>query len=543
MKRRRKSIWRWLIVGVLALTLVAGGFYVYKSQTTLAQSTEETPVQTATVRRGDLVVSATGAGAVIPEAEVSIGFASGGLLTEVPVEVGDDVEAGEVLARVDDTSARSQIASAELNLKQAQLQLDQLLEEPTAAELAAAQANLASAKATLESRQNPATSAEIAAAQQNALSAQQKLSDLLAGPTAEELATAQADLQLAEISLQQAQAAYDPVSWRSDIGSLPQGIALQEATLAYEKAKASYATATSGASQAEISSARAAVSSAQATLNSLKEGATAQELAAAQASVDQAQAQLDALLAGSDAVDVQLAQIAVETAENALATAREALDETVLTAPFAGTILAVDASVGERVGGTAFITLADLAQPLVEIYLDETDLDKVGVDYEAEVTFDALPDQSFTGHVIRVDPQLTTSNGATVVRALVQLDADSFAKPQGLPIGLNAAVEVISGRAEQALLVPVEALREISDGQYAVFVMVNGEPELRMVEVGLMDYTYAEITSGLAAGDVVTTGIVTTNDNAARSSTSSTTQSASGPPADMMIMGAPPSGQ
>jgi multidrug efflux pump subunit AcrA (membrane-fusion protein) len=541
MMKRKRNAWRWLLLVGLVAGLIAGGLYLYRSQTTLAQEQEETPVQTATVRRGELVISATGAGAAIPRAEATIGFASGGLLTEILVSVGDKVEAGTVLARVDDASARSQVTSAELKLKQAQLQLAQLMEDPTTAELAAAQATLASAQATLEERQNPATSAELAAAQQNLLSAQQKLNDLLDGPSAEDLASAQVDLQLAEIMLQQAQAAYDPVSWRSDIGSLPQGIALQEATLAYEKAKAAYTTATKGATDAEIAAARASVSSAQATLNSLKSGSTAQELSAAQASVEQAQAQLDTLLAGADTYELQLAQIVVEEAESSLATAQQTLAETVLTAPFAGMITAVDASVGERVAGAAFVTLTDLDRPLVEIYLDETDLDKVGQDYEAEVTFDALPDQTFTGHVTRVDPELTTSNGATVVRAVVELDANSFAKPQGLPTGLNASIEVVSGRAEQALLVPVEALREISDGQYAVFVMVDGQPELRMVEVGLMDYTYAEILSGLEEGDVVTTGIVATSDNA--SASQSTTQAAGGPPADMMIMGGPPPGQ
>ena len=91
------------------------------------------------------------------------------------------------------------------------------------------------------------------------------------------------------------------------------------------------------------------------------------------------------------------------------------------------------------------------------------------------------------------------------------MDADSFSKPQTLPIGLNASVDVIGGRATQALLVPVEALREISTGSYAVFVVKDGKPTLTMVEVGLMDLTYAEITSGLNQGDVVTTGIVETN--------------------------------
>jgi hypothetical protein len=75
---------------------------------------------------------------------------------------------------------------------------------------------------------------------------------------------------------------------------------------------------------------------------------------------------------------------------------------------------------------------------------------------------------------------------------------------------MSAAVDVISGRAVGATLVPVEALRELSPGEYAVFVMVDGTPTLTSVEVGLMDVTYAEILSGVKAGDVVTTGLVDT---------------------------------
>jgi HlyD family secretion protein len=70
-------------------------------------------------------------------------------------------------------------------------------------------------------------------------------------------------------------------------------------------------------------------------------------------------------------------------------------------------------------------------------------------------------------------------------------------------VGLNAAVDVSAGRAEGAVLVPVEALRELSPGEYAIFVMEVGEPKLRTVEVGLMDFTMAEITSGLEPGEIV----------------------------------------
>ena len=76
---------------------------------------------------------------------------------------------------------------------------------------------------------------------------------------------------------------------------------------------------------------------------------------------------------------------------------------------------------------------------------------------------------------------------------------------------MNATVEVIGGQAENVVLVPVESLRELSPGQYAVFVMEDGEPKLRIVEVGLMDFTFAEILSGVEAGEIVTTGLVETN--------------------------------
>jgi multidrug efflux pump subunit AcrA (membrane-fusion protein) len=71
-------------------------------------------------------------------------------------------------------------------------------------------------------------------------------------------------------------------------------------------------------------------------------------------------------------------------------------------------------------------------------------------------------------------------------------------------------VDVIGGKAEDAVLIPVEALHEIDGGKYTAFVMENGSPRLRTVEVGLQDITYAEIRSGIEAGEIVTTGIVET---------------------------------
>jgi RND family efflux transporter MFP subunit len=439
--------------------VAAGGGWYYYSQYLPAQTLDgEETIQTATVRRGNLVVVAGGSGTLVPNAEVDLSFSSGGRLAEMLVEVGDQVQAGDVLARLEDTDAQSQVTQAEINLRFAELQLSELTGTPDAADLAAAQYQLASAQEGLE--------------------------DLLNGPSAQELIIAQADLATAEKQLQQAQSAYDKVSWRPDAGASSQAMDLWSATAAYDKAKANYDMAVADASEEQI--------------------------AAAQASVAQAQSNLNSLLDGASAEDLEAAQLSVEQARVNLASAQVQLEEKVIIAPFSGTVTAVTASPGEMVGTGALVTLADLSQPLVELYLDETDLDLIAVGYEVEVMFDALPDEIFSGQVVRIDPVLVQMEGAPTIQALAMLEQPEDSSRCPLPGGLNASVEVFAGRAENALLVPVEALRELAPGQYAVMVMVDGEPQMRQVEVGLMDYIYAEIVSGLEQGDQVSTGILRT---------------------------------
>jgi HlyD family secretion protein len=97
-----------------------------------------------------------------------------------------------------------------------------------------------------------------------------------------------------------------------------------------------------------------------------------------------------------------------------------------------------------------------------------------------------------------------------VVVGVIQLDVDE-ANLKPFVNGLNASVEIVGGQADNVLLVPVEAVRDLGDGTYGVFVVgTDGEPRLKIVTVGLMDDTYAEIKTGLSEGDVVTTGLVET---------------------------------
>lgn len=519
---------RRFLLGLLAVLVLGGaGYYFYaQSLTTVtAQDIEENEVQTAVARVGDIVVSATGAGSVIAAEELTLGFSTSGILTELLVKVGSEVAADDVLARVDDTDAQQALLNAQLQYQQAAMQTDASVTTTGVSydeiSVAQAQISLEQAQAELDDLLNwEADPDEIALAESNMTAAEASYNAALgqASASSASIAVSGISVDQAERDLADAQAAYDTAydsgrDWELNDPRTATALenerertadSLLRAQESLQIAQLNYNSTVANSSSSGPASAQSNLLSAQQALDAAQNGPTDDEIEAAETAVRQAELSLQQALLNQEANEISLTQAALN-----LQTAEEAVAATTLMAPAAGTVTAVNASVGETTG-TDLITLVDLSLPLLEVYLDESDLNMVGVGYEVEVVFDALPDDTFAGTVIQVDPQLVTESGITAVRALVQLDAASFAKPQTLPIGLNATVEVIGGRADSAVLVPVEALRELSDGEYSVFVMENGEPQLRFVDVGIMDFTYAQILSGVEAGDEVTTGILQT---------------------------------
>lgn len=505
---QRRLSWLFIVLPLIAVALAAGGWYAFgaRQATTTAQATPA--LQTAKVRTGDITITASGSGNLLPASQVALAFRSGGMLAEMAVKVGDRVELGQVLARLDDADARAQVAQAEANLRLAELKLADLAAADPAA-VAAAQASLAAAQADRTKLTTPATAAELLGAQENLRSAQEALAILLAGPDPEKLAAAKASLTLTEISVRAAQAAYDKIADRPDAGATAQAAALWQATTNTEKAKAEYEEVVAGPTADIITAARAKVAVAQAQLDAEKAGPDADAVKAAEAKVAQTQAQLDALLAGASANDAEAAQLSVTLARYSVENAQRALNNTQLVAPAAGTVLTVGAGVGEAVGASPVITLADLSTPQMRFWVEETDLISVAPGNAVKIVFEALPDLEFSGTVERVDPALVTVDGAPAVQAWASINLTEH--PVKLLSGLTAEVEIIAGEAKGALLVPVQALRELAPGSFAVFVVqADGQLELRPVTVGLRDFANAQVLSGVAKGDVVSTGTVET---------------------------------
>lgn len=466
MLRRR---WRTLLVALAAL-VVAGGGYAYYARTQQAQAAAEPELQTSTVRRGSILISATGSGTLVAARTVDLGFRTSGEVTQVLVNVGDQVEEGQLLATVDDSAARLDVAQAELNLKM--LTGAQAIADAQAA-LADAQAELkdASHKWQVNQPGNRATS--------------------------DTLAFAQAQLEIAQAQFDRAQEDYNAQAWRSadDPARVAAASWLATARSSYYTALGNLNWYTGKPTEIEEAQLEAAV-------------------AQAQAQVDSAQAYLDELNGASTSVvataSPNQALIKLRQAKLDLDKANETLAGTQLAASMAGTVVSVDLTLGGNTGSGSGITLADLSRPTLQVNLDETDLELIDVGNEAEVTFDAYPDVTLTGQVTLVNPELTTFSGVQTIQATVQLNLDQQNQPTRLPVGLSATVDVISARATNVLIIPIDALRELAPDRYAVFVEEDGQLKLRTVEVGLTDTTSAEIKSGLQEGEVVSTGVVQT---------------------------------
>jgi multidrug efflux pump subunit AcrA (membrane-fusion protein) len=474
--KRITNLWIILSLAVLVVALGGAAYYYVKTHT----STEEKTVETSTIGTGDIILSATGLGSLVAKDEVSLAFINKGTVSEVLVSLGDKVEAGQPLARLES-------GTLELKYKQAEAGLASL---SSPAEIAKAkqavqdaELSFATARDDLEYLIGPdmlIAEENVAFAQQDLQTAKAALEQDASDANKQKLSEAEAGLKKAQDNLSYAYYNYSS-TYTQETFTYPirndKGVTIRRDLIA--------------PTDAELLAARAAY-----------------ELAAS--NVADARNYLDVLngVKETDAVPASSVTTITE-AKAAYDTAKANLDATEMIAPISGTITSLDLTAGNDVDTSSVVTVSDLTQPyLIDASLDETDWDKARVGYSATITFDLLPNDSYSGKIVQVYPKLDDSSGTNMVHILVQLD-ESVKKD--LPIGSTASVDVTGGETLGVVLVPTSALKEVETGRYVAYLMKNGSPVEQPVEIGLQDILYAEVKSGLTKGDMVLTDATTVN--------------------------------
>ena len=396
-------------------------------------------------------------GEVVAVQEAQLGFTVPGRVKDVPVALGGDVEAGQMLVSLETADQEALVAQAEAAVQTAQANLDLLLAGTPPGEIAvaetvisAAQALVSQAEAALEGAKAQCAVAQsgVDAAEAALKAAEAQTGQLDTGPRAGQIAAAEAEMKLAEVQLQQAQAAYDRVKGSADIEMRPEALALEQATIAHQAARALYEALFEGATAdqrrgaaAQEEAARVQIVQAQdqALSACAQVGQASAAVEAAKAQQTQAEQQLALLIAGPSAEQIAAARAQVAQAEAAAQVVRVALEQSELRAPFAGTVSALSISPGEAVvPGQMLVTLTDLRNLRVETTdLSERDVARVALGQEALVYVEALGEE-IEGRVVGIAPQATTIGGDVVYTVYVELDE----LLPGLRWGMSTEVEI-----------------------------------------------------------------------------------------------------
>ncbi|MFD0669189.1 efflux RND transporter periplasmic adaptor subunit [Ramlibacter sp. MAHUQ-53] len=196
------------------------------------------------------------------------------------------------------------------------------------------------------------------------------------------------------------------------------------------------------------------------------------------------------------AVDVALAQR--EAAAAAAQAAQARLGQARILAPRAARVLVRNVEPGQIVqAGRALLSLALAGPTQLVAPVDERFLEQLQVGQPAQVVADAFPGQRFAARVISLSPAVDAQRGAVEVKFALEGPPPAFLRED-----LTVSVEVQTGAREQALVIPLSALR----GTQSVLVARDGRAELRTVQLGLRTLEAAEVVQGLAAGDLVLLG-------------------------------------
>lgn len=383
----RRSL-AWLAVGLGLVALLAVIAWALPRNAAV-------PGNAVRVTRGPINSTVEAMGRVRPDRQAQLSLRGSGRVAEVKVQVGDRVEAGQILLTLD-------AAQAERDVRQAELEL---------------------------------------------AARRQRLDQARAGGSPADIEAAQAAVREASVAREVAQAQYDDRAKQPDVKTSEEAAKLEAAKAAYQRARAALEKALGGAPPEEI-----------ATL-----------------------------------------QTGIDQAELALTAARARLDETRLTAPFAGVVLDVTPRPGENVGaGAALALLADVTRQHIEADVEEVDAPLVQAGQLAEVRLDAFPGQTLAATVTRLAPAATTRQGATSYTAWLDLAPTDLA----LKPGMAAIVRIATQTKPDALLVPARAVQNVGR-QKIVRVVRDGRPLEVEVTTGLSDRQQVEILDGLREGDLV----------------------------------------
>ncbi|HMJ90053.1 MAG TPA: efflux RND transporter periplasmic adaptor subunit [Candidatus Acidoferrum sp.] len=201
-----------------------------------------------------------------------------------------------------------------------------------------------------------------------------------------------------------------------------------------------------------------------------------------------------------------IARNAFERAEKALKIIGDKLDKTRMQAPFDCTVLTRPVSLGQTVSGAAgfnsgteILSIANLNEMIVMAHINQADVTRMKEKQSVEIQVESVPGLRMAGHVERIAPQAIVKNGIKGFSARIAIDhIDPRVRP-----GMTSILSIPVASVESAMSIPLSAVFTEKGERYVYVKLPDERFERRTVQVGISDYSFAEVQTGLTNGDVV----------------------------------------
>ena len=214
-----------------------------------------------------------------------------------------------------------------------------------------------------------------------------------------------------------------------------------------------------------------------------------------------------------DAADANYKRVlaSIEVAKAQVTTAEVALENTLIRAPFDGTVLTKNADVGEIVSPlgasttsrAAVVTMADMLSLQVEVDVSESNIQRIKAGQDCEITLDAYPDVRYPGNVDKIVPTADRSKATVLVKvAFKKYDSKVLPEMSTKVLFLKNEVDEKALDQKPILVVPFTAIRKINGKEYLYKVIDEKAKEIE-VKTGKIIGDYTEIISGIDEGDKV----------------------------------------
>ncbi len=501
-----------MVIVVILAVLGGGGWFGYKrffgapaAGMIEAMGPEGAPVvQVETVSRRMLVQEVFAPGTVEAGNLQEYKAALASPRVTLHVEVGQQVEEGQILAELDASELLEDVKAKERDLLQAERRLEEL------------RRNLDSAPLQLER--------SVQEARRQLIEAQTQLAKARAGGGSGESSSVTAlREQIAQLRNQAAQAQQAVNEARAALSAAEAAYMAKpgdpEAERAYRAAEEAYRRAVSKNDETARETATK-LAEAQAELDALLSGgdfnADDQETRVRLAEIQVKLAEVavkeaeEALRRGPDMGQIQLAEAEVEAARATLEKLRGNLESMTIKATAPGTVLAVGAKDGDPVQQGALIArVGDMERMTLVGQVEAVDLDSLEPGQQIMVTSALLPLASFEGVVTGVGQQ--TSQSMDGYRGMYMGENVTF-EVRGevenldgrLKSGMSVEMRIETSRKENVIVVPLLAVKE-EGGQAYVLVVKDYQVELRPIQTGLVTNREVEVVSGLEEGEMIVT--------------------------------------